>query len=365
MTSKPANPTPAPYRFHGFEVSYFTAKVRPALRYKGLWVDERRADIPELLKLTGMGFIPVVETPDGEVWQDSSDIYRALEERHPDPPLIPTTPVQRVAAQLFDLYADELGLIPAMHYRWGSELGESSARARFSAMMGSSELGHRAADRMVKARHIVGATPSAGPAIEAHTHDLLDALSAHFEAHPYLLGGRQSIADCALMGPIDGHFFTDLVSRRLLLERAYLVVGWIERCRYPNEDAQGEWLEGDALAPTLVDVLRVMGHDGARIFLDMVSAVEAWADDRPAGEPPPRALPPIATRLRGADIEKVPMGYALYTAQQLHAVVAALSDEERRAVDAALAGTGFEEVIAHVPRHPVRKEGFELVFDDA
>ena len=31
------NPTPAPYRFHAFDVSYFSAKVRPALRYKQLW----------------------------------------------------------------------------------------------------------------------------------------------------------------------------------------------------------------------------------------------------------------------------------------------------------------------------------------
>ena len=44
------NRTDAPYRLHGFEVSYFTAKVRPALRYKGLWVDERRADYGEILE---------------------------------------------------------------------------------------------------------------------------------------------------------------------------------------------------------------------------------------------------------------------------------------------------------------------------
>ena len=58
-----------------------------------------------------------------------------LEARHPDPPLFPSTPVQRAAAHLVDLYVDEFALIPAMHYRWGSELGEASTRARFSAMM--------------------------------------------------------------------------------------------------------------------------------------------------------------------------------------------------------------------------------------
>jgi hypothetical protein len=52
----------------------------------------------------------------------------------------------RNAAHLVEIYTDEFGIIPAMHYRWGSKLGEFSARARFSAMIGSPELGNRAAD---------------------------------------------------------------------------------------------------------------------------------------------------------------------------------------------------------------------------
>ena len=66
MASKTLNPTDAPYQFHCFEVSYFSAKVRPALRYKGLWVDERRADVAEIQRRTGFGFIPMVITPDDE-----------------------------------------------------------------------------------------------------------------------------------------------------------------------------------------------------------------------------------------------------------------------------------------------------------
>ena len=143
--SKPAsaNRTDAPYRFLTFEVSYFSAKVRPALRYKGLWVDERRADIGEILRRTGFGFIPVVITPEDETWQDSTDIYRRLEERHPEPPLFPGGAVQRMAAHLIEIYSDEFALIPAMHYRWGSVLGEATARARFCAMTGSTEIGNK------------------------------------------------------------------------------------------------------------------------------------------------------------------------------------------------------------------------------
>jgi glutathione S-transferase len=232
-------PTPAPYRFHAFEVSYFSAKVRPALRYKRLWYEELRADLREVARRTGLGFIPIVVTPEDETWQDSTDIYDRLEARVPDPPLFPRTPVQRIAAHLVELYTDEFGTIPAMHYRWGSAYGEATARARFVAMIGDETLGNAAADRMAKARIALGATEAAAPAIEAHTRDLLDALSAHFRAHPYLLGARMSFADCALMGPLYGHFFNDMVSRQLLLETAVPVVGWIERSNYPTPEACG------------------------------------------------------------------------------------------------------------------------------
>ena len=358
------NPTDAPYRFLAFEVSYFSAKVRPALRYKGLWVDERRADLAEIQRRTGLGFVPVVITPDDETWQDSSDIYRRLEERHPLPPLFATGALQRVACQLVDLYTDEFGLIPAMHYRWGSELGEASARARFCAMIGNVKIGNLAADRMVKARYRVGASEAAGPAIEAHTRELLDALSAHFEAHPYLLGDRQSVADCSLMGMIDGHFFTDLVSRQLLLEHAIPVVGWIERCKFPNADQQGEWLADDALSATFVEVLASMGRDAAPVILDLVRAFENWADDRADDvEEPPRGVGNCKSSLRTLPIEAGIRAYTLFSVQQVVDLYGGLDDNERRRVKAGLEGTGWHELLAYQPRHRLRRQGFKLVFE--
>jgi len=364
MSAPSANRTDAPYRFHAFEVSYFSAKVRPALRYKGLWYEERRADLPEIMKRTGLGFIPILVTPDDETWQDSTEIYRLLEERHPEPPLFPATAVQRVAAHLVEVYSDEFALIPAMHYRWGSELGEATARARFCAMTGSRKLGNIAADRMVQARIIVGAAVEAGPVIEAHTRDLLAALSDHFAQHPYLLGGRQSFADCALMGPLDGHFFSDLVSRRLLLETADLVVGWIDRCKFPNTDQQGEWLEEDALTPSLVRVLDVMGSDAVPILLDLLAAFETWADQRPADQnEPPRGVGMCATSLRGVPIERATMAYTLYSVQQLLDVYRGLEPTDRGRVDERFSSTPWSELLAYRPRHRLCKEGFKLVFE--
>jgi glutathione S-transferase len=355
-------PPDRPYVFHAFEVSYFSAKVRPALRYKRVFFDEVHADYRLIRERTGLTFIPMLITPDDETWQDSTDIYDRLETRHPEPPLFPGTPVQRIAAHLVELYTDEFATIPAMHYRWGSELGEASARARFIAMVGSEELGTAAAARMAKARLALGASDENAPAIEAHTRELLDALSTHFEAHRYLLGGRMSFADCALMGPLDGHFFSDLVSRKLLLETARPVVGWIERCNHPSAPAQGEWLADDALAPTLREVLGVMGRDAAPILLSGLEVFEAWADTAPRdGEALPRAVGQIESSLRGLPVVRFAGSYAPWLVQRAQGDYRALDADARKRVDEALAGTGWEAVLAHEPRHRVEKRGFDLV----
>ena len=360
MTATPDRP----YLFHAFEVSYFSAKVRPALRYKRLWYDEVHADYRLIQQRTGLTFIPMLITPDDETWQDSTDIYDRLEARHPDPPLFPATPVQRIAAHLVELYTDEFALIPAMHYRWGSELGEASARARFIAMVGDEERGSTAAARMAKARLALGANDESAPAIEAHTHDLLDALSTHFQAHPYLLGERMSFADCALMGPLDGHLFTDLVSRKLLLETARPVVGWIERCNHPNAPAQGEWLADDALAPTLREVLTVMGQDAAPTLLNGLDVFERWADTAPEDlEELPRAVGQIESTLRGLPLVRFAGSYAPLLVQRVLDEYRTLDPATRKPVDEAVAGTGWEAVLAHEPRHRLAKRGFKLVLE--
>ncbi|MGI9590748.1 MAG: glutathione S-transferase family protein [Myxococcota bacterium] len=353
-------PGDGPYVFHAFEVSYFSAKVRPALRYKRLWVEEVHADYGLIRERTGLTFIPVLITPEDETWQDSTDIYDRLEARHPEPPLFPATPLQRIAAHLVELYTDEFAMIPAMHYRWGSELGEATARARFIAMVGSEELGTAAAARMAKARIALGASDENAPAIEAHTRDLLDALSTHFETHPYLLGERMSFADCALMGPLDGHFFTDLVSRKLLLETARPVVGWIERCNHPTP-TPGEWLADDALAPTLREVLTVMGQDAAPVLLAGLDVFERWADTAPDDlEALPRAVGQIESHLRGRPVVRFAGSYAPWLVQRVLDEYRALAPDARKPVDEAVAGTGWEPVLAHEPRHRLEKRGFEL-----
>ena len=151
----------------------------------------------------------------------------------------------------------------------------------------------------------MGVDETSLPAIEAHTRDLLAALSAHFETHAYLLGDRMSYADCALMALVYAHLFNDYESPGLLLETAVPVVGWIDRCNAPAGFRQGEWPPGDALAPTLREVLRIMGTDGLPLILDAKRAVEDWASGPDGGGELPRDVGTARATLRDAPIERV------------------------------------------------------------
>lgn len=358
------------YRFYAAEISYFSGKVRPALRQKGVPFVEclptPAAYRDVILPRTGLGFIPVVVTPEGETWQDTSEILDALEARHPEPALYPASPVQRAVAYLLEVYADEFLVLPAMHYRWSFPDSVRKARGDFAASNGDPAAAAKFAGRMGGSIRALGVVPESAAAIEAHTADLLDALSAHFAAQPALLGTRMSLADCALMGPLYAHLYLDLVPGLLLRERAPRVCHWIERMNHPDPDAPGDFLAGDALAPTLRPLLELVGRDAVPLLLDTLRDFERWADARPPElEKPPRAVGFHATQLRGAHFQRYTSPYTLWMVQRALDAYASAGERGRAAIDAALAGTGCEALFAYRPRHRMGKRRFELTFEKA
>jgi glutathione S-transferase len=348
------------YVYHAADVSYFSGKVRPALPQKNLWYREVVPNMKEIIRKTGVAFIPVLMTPEGEAWQDTSTILDRLEAAHPEPPLFPTTPVQRIVAYLIELYGDEIGILPAMHYRWSFDESAQKARVDFALGSGNLAAANAFADRMAQAKNMLGVCDASAPAIEAHLRELLDALSAHFEQHRFLLGDSMSLADCALMGPFYGHLFRDAVPGRLMLQTAFRVCCWIERMNRPPFDQQG-WLADDAIAETLLPVVRVMA-DGVPMLLDAVRSIDAWADANPATAPP-RAIGMNESSYRDGKLSLMCRPYTLWMVQRPLDAYAALTDAQRTQVDAVLAGSGWEALLACRPRHRMGKLGNELVLE--
>jgi glutathione S-transferase len=352
-----------PYVFMGEELSHFSGKLRPALRYKELHYVERHADIEEIHRRTGLRFVPILITPEDETLQDTSDILDVLERRHPEPPLYPTTPVQRITDLIWELYADEFVPMVTMHYRWSFPESNRHARRTFAAAAGDEDLGEFFADRMNRSLPHLGITEETTPAIEAHVGDMLDALDAHFAQHAFLLGDRIALGDCALLGPFYAHLYLDPVSARMIRDRALQVCMWIERMNRPDAERMTSWLADDSLAPTLRRPLELIGQDAIPTVLDRLAAFDAWADaNAEPGSEPPRSLGAHLSRLRGVEFESYTSNYTPYMVQRVCDAYRGLAPDERARVDAALAGTGIEALLAYQQRHCVEKRDFKLVF---
>lgn len=231
------------YILWGGALSLFTGKVRSYLIKKGISYREFYASHPEfnerIRPIVRLGVTPILETPGGDVLQDSTEIIDFLERSMPANPMIPNTPVQRTVARLIDAYGTTHLQLAAMHFRW-SEPYLSEQRAFLDAEFGRVSLitDDRAARNAAGARMIAyfgGMLPAIGcnadtvPGIEAAYFDLLECLDVHFQHVPYLLGGHPTIADFGMMAPLFAHLGRDPAPARLMALRAPNVMRWTER----------------------------------------------------------------------------------------------------------------------------------------
>jgi glutathione S-transferase len=356
------------YRFYAAEISYFSGKPRPALRYKHVPFDEilptPQAYREVIRPRTGLAQIPVLVTPEDEVFQDSSVILDEIERRFPDPPLYPTTPRQRMLGYLLELYVDEFLLVPAVHYRWSYEESKTKALADFVASAGPSDDALKLAENVQGFARLMGVSPETIPAIEAHTTELLRAFDAHLAVHPYVLGGRPSLGDCALTGLLYAHLYLDAVPGKLMREIAPRVCHWVERMNHPDPESFGSWIPDDAIPPTMRPIVELLARDAVPFVLDVARAFARWAEETSVREGfLPRVVTMHATSLRGLRFDRITTPYTVWMVQRVTDVYRSVAPGERAAVDAEFAGTGIEELLAYVPRQRVRRNPCRLVLE--
>ena len=155
-------------------------------------------------------------TPEDELWQDSSDILDRLEVLHPEPPLYPTTPVQRVVSYLVELYGDEIGSLPAMHYRWSFDESVEKVAVDFSTPTGDPEGGHNFAKKMRGALPFLGVTPEttvyAMPVWKLYLSRFW-MLQGAFIGMAFAFASFSLVADPSLLLPFVALFLVRIVNR--------------------------------------------------------------------------------------------------------------------------------------------------------
>lgn len=288
------------YTLFGVEGSYYAAKARCYLLQKPLPFDDVVADrkVFEEIIMPRIGYpiVPVVLTPDGDILQDTAVIVETLEKRHPENPLIPTTPKKRFAAYLLELFADEWLKIPALHYRWyyDTEFAQQMMGSMNDPEASPEEqlrVGKKIAKEFSTWPQHLGARENTKEAVENLFMDYLRLLDTHFEHHEYLLGKVPSLADCAFMGPLYAHLYRDPYSGKIVRDKASKVCQWISRMRTPaaEDEARDPLTAQDAvdnIPPLIIDLMKLVIADYAPMIAEAVSITRNWISEHKFEELP-------------------------------------------------------------------------------
>lgn len=344
------------YILHGWHLSYFAGKTRAYLRYKGVPFIDHEVDAYNLMwkipRKTGATVMPVLVTPQDEWLQDTKHITEVIEARFPQKPVTPATPRQRIAALLLEAWADEFWMPTAMHYRWSYP----ENYVLFEADAGNALL--PGFPRFLKNRIVayvasvlrgylpsVGVVPAQFPVLERWTESMLDALERHFAVLPFLFGGKPSIADFALLGPMYGHLSRDPWPKKHLIGPRPHLKAWVARMNAPATGA-GEFHADDAIPPTLQAFFDALFGE----FYPMVAGIR----DEVAKILPklstgsgrlPRALGVIEFPMGQGRFSRAAMPYTLWMMQRVLDSYRGLDAAGRVSVDAWLQAQGAPEAM--------------------
>ena len=365
---------------YGAEFSLYSGKLRSYLRKKGIEFTEIQPWLMTYRKFivprTGVRYIPVLQTPEDEVWQDTTVIIDHMEQRFPQPPVYPPTPRRKLAALILELFGDEWLLLPAMHYRWNypednlqflyGEFG-NLAFPRLPAFM-QRKVGKKLGDRFRNVVPKLGITEETIPALESWYEGLLGDLNEHFLHHDFLLGQSPTIADFGFIGPFYGHLYRDPYPGKLMRKSAPRVVDWVERmisAQAFDTSAVTDPLEvADEIPASLMPVLSRFANEQLPVLVDTARVL----DDQAAGigkEEVPRFLGTHQVKVAGVPAERIVIPYSLWMFQRPLDFLRSLKGEERIQADRLLELIGAGSLFDLQQKVHLKRENNRLYLAEA
>ncbi len=361
-----------PNKLYGVEMSYYTGKIRPYLRWKQIPFEEIRSGAEVfaevILPRVGWPVVPVIVTPEDETLQDTSDMIDYFEAKYPEPSIFPATPKQALAAKLLEVYGDEWLVIPAMHYRWN--YNRDWAIENFGAnMIPDASREEKMIEGEKRAKNFEGVVPFLGinegtiPGIEKSYEALLAELNAHFSKHDYLFGSRPSIGDYGLIGPLYAHNYRDPASGEIMKRLAPGVAKWVERTEFVPEPGKGAFLPNDEVPETLLPVLRRMMREQMPVLENTVRLYKEWAEQNDDREIP-RAIGMHKFTVEGCTGERIVVPFNIWMLQKPYDYYHSLSGADKAAADELLDAIGGETFRKLKIERRVKRENFKLVRAD-
>lgn len=190
-----------PIILHEIPISHNCTKVRVALKRKGLEYESVSIPPPDrslVRRLSGQGLVPMIVDGDACV-ADSTRILLHLEDRYPDPPLLPSDTAARAECLLLEDWADQAFMALTRRLGYWQVLARPGALARAWGMEGGG-LRSRAILRIGSGvvRRRFGLSAAQNRQDETEARRVASLAIERLGAGPYLLGDRLTIADIAL-----------------------------------------------------------------------------------------------------------------------------------------------------------------------
>ena len=360
------------YTLYGSEVSLYTGKIRAYLRFKQLPFKEVLSTIGVYKKIirpnTGVTFIPVVKTPNGQYLQDTARIIEYLETHNSQRTVIPTGSTQNLVSELFALWSDEWLVIPAMHYRWNKEnfpfiyqeFGQVVA-PKFPRFI-RAYFGKKLAKKFSGFVPILGITAQTIPSIENwYENTVLHHLNRHFAEHDYLLGSRPCVGDFALMGPLYAHLYRDPAPGKLMKRIAPHVVAWVERMNQSNVPL-GEFIVGDDIPDTLLPLLQDMFEQQWPVLSDTESKLSEWRKTHSDEQVIPRSIGQHSFHVGGVSEQRAISSFHQYKLQRVLDTFQRLNEDDKERALALLDSVGGKQYIQMSVQDRVAILNNKLVF---
>lgn len=343
------------YTLYGTPFSLYTGKVRAYLINKNIPFDEVFSSLDVykniIVPQTGVRFVPVLKTPEGEYLQDTSVIIDSIEKRHSDNSFIPSTPKQQLVSRLFEIWADEWLLIPAMHYRWNKnnfpfihqEFGRIVMPKMPAFVRGF--IGKKIANKFKGFVPVLGITPSTMPAIEDwYENHVLHYLDLHFLSHDFLLGAKPSLGDFCLMGPLYAHLLRDPASGKVMKNIAPNVVKWIERMN-SSKIEHGHWLSDDNIPDTLVPLLQRIFSEFWPVLESTSEKCHQWHKQNPTIKNIPRTIGEHDFSIGGIKGQRAIMPFHQWKLQRVLDCYNGADADSKSLLDAMLKNLGGKEAM--------------------
>lgn len=381
--------TLSPVILYGSPPSLYSGKARSYLRKAGIPFEEKLQSHPDysarILPAIKRFVIPVLETQEGDIVQDTTEIIDFLEAHSTTPLCVyPENPRQRIISMIMEMFGDEGMLRPAMHYRWNfPEENDYFISMEFGRFMKAdatdseaSELAAMPKAAMQKYLPGLGITEATIPQIEKNYEELLAVLDRHFLTSPYLLGGRPTMADFGLYGPMYAHLARDPAPEMLMKRTANRVWRWVERMSTANADMpefpnmEHATMADDAISDTLMSVLKFVGRDYGPEVTALVEFINDYSADNPdiaTGTPViikgnRRVLGNLTIPFGDTEVPIAARHYSLWMLQRIHDVYDSLNGADREAVDEVVETAGLSSFISHRLTRRIKRENYTEIW---